>query len=92
MSGATITGVVGQITWAYYTAAAINGYTVTRADGRWHLVGTVVMTDAYKLSQRPLFFVAPHAQGEFRWPILSIEHDPDVGPNQLRATLGPPQD
>lgn len=87
-------GVVGQITWGYYTAAAINGYTVTRAgrgaEAQWTLVGTVVIADGFKLMQRPLFFVAPHAKGEWRWPITSIDMGPNVGPNQIRATLGHP--
>lgn len=84
---ATITGVVGQIKWSYYAAAAINGYTITLAGSAWRLTGQVVMSDAFKLSQRPLVFVAPHATGEWRWPIESFT----VGPNQhLVATLGPP--
>lgn len=87
-------GVVGKITWSYYTAAAINGYTVTRsAAGAWSLSATVVMADAFKLKQHPLKFVAPHATGEWRWPIeaASVEMGLSVGPNQLRARLGPPE-
>lgn len=88
MPGASIRGVVGQIKWAYYNAAAVNGYTVARSpEGQWSLRATIVMSDAFKLSQRPLVFVAPHEKGEWRWPIESF----DVGPNQtLVATLGPP--
>jgi hypothetical protein len=73
----SIKGVVGQITWAYYHAAAINGYTVTRSpEGAWTLRACVVTSDAFKLSQRPLMFVAPHSQGEWRWPIEGYElHD-----------------
>lgn len=67
----SIRGVVGQIRWSYYIAATINNYTVTRADDHWTLVATVVLSDAFKLSQQPLIFVAPHAKGEWRWPILS---------------------
>lgn len=84
---AHITGVVGQIKWSYYVAAAINGYTVTRSEtGAWRLSGTVVLSDAFKLAQRPLMFVAPHAKGEWRWPIIEL----DVGANQLQAILGEP--
>jgi hypothetical protein len=83
--------VVGQITWSYYTAAAINGYTVTRsASGQWSLMATVVVSDAYKLRQRPLMFVAPHAKGEWRWPITSLDMVTDRGPNHVLATLGAP--
>lgn len=87
MSGGSITGVVGSIKWAYYTAAAINNYTVTRSDAAWTLSATVVLSDAFKLSQRPLRFVAPHAHGEWAWPILTIQ----LADGALTATLGPPE-
>lgn len=83
-----ITGVVGQIKWAYYVAASINGYTVTRTPtNEWSVRGTVVLSDAFKLAQRPLFFVAPHEKGEWRWPVRRIHF---VEPNQLVAELDPP--
>ena len=68
---AGITGVVASIRWAYYTAAAVNGYTVTRdpVTRAWSVTGTIVLADAFKLAQRPLKFVAPHAKGEWVWPI-----------------------
>ena len=89
-SGALIRGVVGQIRWSYYTAAAINGYTVTRSKaGEWSLSATVVLADAFKISQRPLLFVAPHEKGEWVWPIDTLEYDSRLGSN-LRATLGTP--
>lgn len=81
-----IRGVKAVIRWAYYNAAAINGYTVTRKDGTWNLRATVVSSDAFKMAQRPLVFVAPHAKGEWRWPIESLR----VEANQLVATLGTP--
>lgn len=70
---AGITGVVASIRWAYYTAAAVNGYTVTRdpVTRAWSVTGTIVLADAFKLTQRPLKFVAPHAKGEWVWPIES---------------------
>jgi len=89
-TGATISGVVGQIKWAYYNAAAVNGYTVgrvkTRAGITWTLVATVVMVDKFKMSQRPLYFVAPHARGAWRWPIVDF----DLTGGRLVADLGPP--
>jgi hypothetical protein len=87
MSRGSITGVVGQIKWSYYVAAAINGYTVERIADQWKLRATVVLSDAFKLSQRPLMFVAPFQQGEWRFPIVSC----DVHDGQLTATLGPPE-
>jgi hypothetical protein len=87
-----LTGVVGLIKWHYYTAAAINGYTVTRnkAGTVWALTATVVSADAFKMAQTPLTFVAKHAKGEWRFPIVSpvsVQRDT----YQLTATLGPPQ-
>lgn len=87
MAGGSITGVVGSIAWSYYTAAAINGYTVTHTEGQWALRGTVVLADAFKLTQRPLTFVAPHANGEWRWPIHSLE----LADGRVFARLGPPE-
>jgi hypothetical protein len=86
MGSGAITGLEGSIAWAHYTAAQLEGYTVTRTDTRWTLSATIVLSDAFKLAQRPLIFVAPHAHGEWRWPILSL----DVVAQTLTATLGPP--
>lgn len=85
-----LTGVVGLIKWHYYTAAAINGYTVAWSKDRtqWTLTATVVLSDAFKMAQQPLTFVAKHEKGEWRWPILELivfrEH-------VLTAKLGPPE-
>lgn len=91
-------GVTGSIRWHYYTAAAIEGYTVTRsADGtRWGLTATVVLHDAFKMAQTPLVFVALRTKhgldghtvvkSAFRWPILSCQ----FVDHQLTARLGPP--
>jgi len=86
MGGGAITGVVGRIEWSYFVAAAINGYTVTRNGTEWALRATVVSSDAFKLRQRPLIFVAPHNKGEWRWAIraLSLEN------GRLVADLDPP--
>jgi len=80
-----IRGVVGQLKWSYYMAGAINGYTVERTGATWTLTGALVMSDPFKLSQRPLVFVAPHQGGEWRWPVLAL----DVVNQQVYATLGP---
>lgn len=95
-----LTGVVGAIKWHYYTAAAIEGYTVTRSkDGtRWGLTATVVLSDAFKMAQTPLTFVAMHTKkgldgktvvkSEWRWPIRSCQ----LVAHQLSARLGPPEE
>jgi hypothetical protein len=86
--GVQIRGVVGQVKWAYYTAAALHGYTVRRdkLTGQWSMSGTVVTKDAFKLNQRPLVFVAPHEKGAWRWDVLSHE----IVDGVFRARLSPP--
>lgn len=87
-----IRGVVGRIDWEHFPAAALNGYKVTRSPaGAWQLRGLVVMADHFKLRQRPLWFVAPHARGAWRWPIRALDVDASRGPTQLVASLGPPE-
>jgi hypothetical protein len=84
-----IRGVVGRIEWGYFAAAAINGYTIRRLeDGSWSLHGTVVTFDAFKIRQRPLIFVAPHKDGEWRWPMTTVDLGEGHGPRELQATLG----
>lgn len=100
--GGAMTGVVGSIRWGYYTAAGIHGYTVScTRDGAWSLTATVVLSDTFKMAQRPLTFVAMHTKKgldgkcvvktEWRWPIVSLS---SIDPNtkQLTARLGPPED
>lgn len=68
-----IAGVVGHVKWHHYTAAAINGYTVTRSpEGAWRVTATVVMRDAFNLTQRPLTFEAPTKATIWRWPIRTF--------------------
>lgn len=85
-----IRGVVGRLDWGYFVAGAINGYTAQRLeDGSWDLTGTLVNFDAFKIRQRPLVFIAPHAHGEWRWPVKTVDLGEGSGPRELRATLGP---
>jgi hypothetical protein len=89
MPSRPIHGVVGRIEWGYFSAAAINGYTAQQcADGSWSLTGTVVAFDAFKMRQKPLIFVAPHKDGEWRWPIRTVELGDGHGPRAFSATLG----
>jgi len=90
---AIIRGVVAQVRWAYYTAAAVEGFTVVRAQAprrpgvppRWSLTARVVTADPFKMTQRPLLFVVPHAKGRWQWPIESFT----MTAGSLTATLGP---
>jgi hypothetical protein len=92
-------GVVAEICWTpgrdRYPAAGIRGYTIARAvpTGRLTLRATVLLSDAFKLAQRPLTFVLPCRLGkpphqrdaEFLYPLESFTLRDSV----LEGTLGP---
>ena len=90
---AIIRGVVAQVRWAYYTAAAVEGFTVVRnttprrpgVPARWSLKARIITSDPFKMQQRPLMFIAPHAKGRWQWPI----EDYIVINGELTAKLGP---
>jgi hypothetical protein len=84
-----ITGTVARVEWSYYVAATVNGYTVWRdKDTRqWFASGTIVDADAFKLSRRPLMFVAPFKGGAWRWTITG---DAPTGRGPFTARLAPP--
>lgn len=86
-----IRGAVAVIKWAYFTAAAVHGYHVTPTDKTrraWTVTGALVpgLVDAYKIAQRPLFFVAPLKRGAWRWEIHALTRHAD---GQFTAQLGP---
>jgi hypothetical protein len=84
----TIRGHVAMLKWSYYNAAAVEGYAITR-DARkvWTATGMLVpgAVDAYKLAQRPLFFVAPHKGGAWRWEVETLT----LEAGHFTARLGP---
>ena len=92
-----VRGVIGHIRWHYHIAAEVQGYTVVPSGERWALSCQLVAQDAFKMSQRPLTFVAllvkPRDLGggvygqktEWRWPLVSFSLA-DGG--RLTATLG----
>lgn len=83
-----IRGTRGAVRWAYYTAAAIEGYAVRPIGaGLWSLSATVTLADAYRLRQRPLTFAAELEHNRiWLWPILELE----LVDRRLTARLGPP--
>lgn len=86
-----VEGVIGEIRWTYYTAAAINGYRLTwNPSARWwSLEATVVLADAFKMAQRPLVFVAAVRGAEWEFDMQSFNLPGLRGP--LSATLGLPR-
>jgi len=85
---AQIRGLTGELRWAYYCAAKVTRYVVQREDGHWSMTATIADADAFKMTQRPLMFFAPHAKGVWHWQVLRHRIDGD----QFHASLGPPVD
>jgi hypothetical protein len=83
-----ITGRVAAIKWGYFDAASVEGYSVRQDRGGWSVSGALVpgRVDAFKLAQRPLFFVATFKGGAWRWPIHQLTTTPD---GRFTAELGP---
>lgn len=82
-----IRGRVAAVKWSYFTAATVEGYAVTRdPTGAWTVSASLVpgAMDAYKLAQRPLYFVAPFKRGAWRWEIRTMT----VQGGHLSAQLG----
>ena len=85
-----IRGTEAYLKWRCYFAADIHGYSVMRTKGgAWHLSAHVVVSDAFKVTQRPLTFVATVRTVEWRWPVLTHEIHPDT--KRLTAQLGAPE-
>lgn len=81
----TITGVKGLLKWGYHEAGTIGAWTVTTDAGVRTLSASLVTSDPFRVSQRPLRFVAPHAGGVWAWPITELQ----MSGASLTAVLGP---
>lgn len=87
-----IRGTAASILWGYRQAATLRSWSIEKTrEGQWVLTGTLARVDAFQCRQKPLLFTAPREgahDGMWAWGIDRIV---DVGPNQIRATLGPPE-
>jgi len=84
-STVTIGGVTGSLRWGYHEAAVLASWTLTNTTEGWTLTATVVSVDAFRVSQHPLVFLAPHASGAWRWPVKELQ----IMGATLTASLGP---
>ena len=92
-----IRGREGQIRWAYYVAAGVEGFSLLQhttppprpgVRPKWTLSARIVGADKFKMAQRPLLFVT--IAKEKRW-LFQIE-DFRITGDHLTATLGPRED
>lgn len=98
MARGVVRAPLGRIMWSYYAAASCTGIVVTRStphvnckcraceQGRWLLQATLVLSDAFKLSRKPLIFVIPTDKGNMTWPITDLE----IKDRTVTASLGTP--
>lgn len=86
--GLTLRGAAGSIVWGYQDAAVLKAWTIARTKKAWTLNAIVDTSNAFRLRQRPLLFTAPRDRGRWCFQLQAMDV---VGPNQIRATLGPPE-
>lgn len=81
----SIRGVNGSVRWSYHTAAVLQGWSVTPNPDKktFTLKATMATSDAFKLTQRPLVFVAPLNGGAWELDITDVK---TIG-TALTATL-----
>lgn len=80
----------GALVWGYQTAVEIARWRIVRAvetKGAWTLQARVSRVDGFIARQRPLVFTAPRVGGVWAFPIRDLQ----LGTEQLRATVGPPE-
>lgn len=80
-----IRGKDASLKWEYYPAADLRNWTITSDEGGRTLTATVLQSDAYRLSQRPLVFAARHPKGTWKWSVLELQ----ISGASLTAKLGP---
>lgn len=71
--------------WGYHQAATLRDWTIEKSAGGYALSAQVVNADTFRVSQRPLTFVAPVQGGSWRFPITTLQ----MTGVSLSATLGP---
>jgi hypothetical protein len=82
----TLRGVEAFVQWGYHRAATLRDWEVTRTGpGAFELSARIVETNAIRLQQRPLVFVAPTQKGAWSWPIVTLH----IAGASCSATLGP---
>jgi hypothetical protein len=86
----TLHGGAASLLWGYHTAVKLRAWRIAKHEGQWTLTATIERADAFMSRQSPLLFTAPHEKGRdgfWAWGVESVQ----VGPNQLVAKLGPPE-
>lgn len=86
----TVRGQTATLRWGYLQAAELTAYAITNDEhGVWTMTATIVnQHELYvqsAVAAGRLMLVAPHANGAWRWPVLTLQ----IAGATLTATLGP---
>lgn len=79
-----LTGVRARIEYGYMVAAVVADYTLSGNRDDLTVTGRLVDPHGFRLQQRPLRFVAPHARGAWTWPIDTLT----ITATRITARLG----
>lgn len=88
MNHVSMKGLSGAVRWAYHCAATVGPWTLVTDPTGSTLTAQVVSHDAFKVSQQPLTFVVARPNGQWIWPIESLQ----IAGSTLTARLGPQQE
>lgn len=80
-------GTVGSLVWGYHTAATFRRWAIYKVKGDWMLTARIDTINYFQARQAPLLFTAPRPGGFYSWSVSAM----DIGPQTLRAKLGPPE-
>ena len=80
----TLSGTEASVRWGYHVAASVTAWSIIPDDGRLTFTASLVQSDHYRLSQRPLVFVVTRKGVTLRWPILELQ----INGATVTATLG----
>lgn len=85
MNRVVFRGQAGEVKWAYHNAAALSAWELHADPTGGRLTATIVSQHAFRMTQPSLTFVVPRPNGQWRWPITSLQ----IAGDSLTATLGP---
>ena len=82
-------GAVGELVCWYQRVALLRAWTLHSVGAGLELTAEIESVDAHRVTQRPLTFRVPRAEGKkpWRWPVVAL-HIAASG-SSLTATLGP---
>lgn len=81
----TLSGLTGDLRWGYLVAAVFGPWRFEGGGGGGTLTGTLVSSDAFRLTQVPLTAVLQVGRSSTRWRVEGVE----ISGSEVVVTLGP---